>query len=195
MKKIALLMMMGMASLVWGSEDVTVQVISAVHEKSITPAFDVKLKKTGLDVHKKIEKGRYVVMLGTYKDHKSAEHALAKARLVVTKDAFIRPVNRDSTAVAHANVIQPKAAENKTVAVEQKAAVVEQKTVAATAEVPKAAIAAVQPAAQEVKQPISVVPAAAECDKKEMRKDDFAQAIHYYKISPYHRFEPVVLRQ
>ncbi|MCX6061096.1 MAG: hypothetical protein NT103_02465 [Campylobacterales bacterium] len=191
MKKLAFLMMMGMMSLVWGSEEVTVQVINAVYEKSITHAFDAKLKKTGLDIHKKIENGRYVVTLGAYPAEKSAKPALKKARLVVTKDAFIRPVNRDHTAVAHNCSIQPIAHTNTQ----------EHPAVVAVAETPKEVEVAKHEApvalviVQEVKQPAAVAAAMPECDKKELRKDAFAEAINYYKTSPYYRFEPVVLRQ
>lgn len=182
MKKLAFLMMMGMVSFVWGSQEVTVQVINAVYEKSVTHAFDAKLKKSGLEVHKKIEGGRYIVTLGTYHDEKSAEQALKKARLVVTKDAFIRPVNRDQ--VAHINVAQPIAHIE-----------AEHKTVVAVVEAPKHETPISPVVIQEVKQPESIATTLTECDKKEMRKDAFAEAIQYYKTSPYHRFEPVVLRQ
>jgi len=46
---------------------------------------------------------------------------------------------------------------------------------------------------QEVKKPVAAT--LSECDKKELRKDAFAEAISYYKTSPYHRFEPVGIRQ
>jgi len=184
MKKIAFLMILGMTSALWSSEEMTVQVISAVHEKSITPAFDAKLKKSGLEIHKKVENGRHIVTLGTYPDHKKAQQPLKKARAVVAKDAFIRPVNRHPAEVAQTKTIQPVA---HTEAVPNKA-------VAAAVESPKPVVT---PAAvPEVKQPVSViVTTPTECDKKEMRKDAFAEAIRYYKTSPYHRFEPVVLRQ
>ena len=183
MKKLVFLMIIGIASFVWGSQEVTVQVISAVYEKSITHEFDAKLKKSGLEVHKKIENGRYVVTLGTYPNEKSAEHALKKARLIVAKDAFIRPVNRNHIEVAHTAVIQP-AAHAETAEHKASVAVVE----SSKHETPIAPVVT-----QEVKQPVTAT--LFECDKKEMRKDAFAEAINYYKTSPYHRFEPVELRQ
>jgi len=188
MKKIAFLMILGAASALWSSEEMTVQVISAVYEKSITPAFDAKLKKSGLDIHKKVEDGRYIVTLGTYPDHKKAQQPLKKARAVVAKDAFIRPVNRHHAEAAHTKVTQPAA---QPVAHTE---AVPNKAVVAVTESPKPIVAPV--AAPEVKQPVSViVTTPTECDKKEMRKDAFAEAIKYYRTSPYHRFEPVVLRQ
>ena len=184
MKKLVFLMMMGMVSFVWGSQEVTVQVISAVYEKSITHEFDARLKKSGLEVHKKIENGRYVVTLGTYHDEKSAERALKKARLVVAKDAFIRLVNRNHTEVTtHTAVMQP--------AVHVEAA--EHKAAVAVVESPKHETPIVLVVTQKVQQPVAA--ALSECDKKEMRKDAFAEAINYYKTSPYHRFEAVGLRQ
>lgn len=179
MKKLAFLMIMGMGSLLWGSEAVTVQVISAIYEKSITHEFDARLKKTGLEVHKKIEAGRYVVTLGTYKDEKSAEAALKKARILVAKDAFIRPVNR--THIATMQPIEPTHSTPST----------EHKSVSAV-ETPKHEV---EVKLEEVK-PVSTVPVAAvsECDKREMHRSEIGEAIQYYKTSPYHRFEPVRLQ-
>jgi len=177
MKKLAFLMIMGMVSLLWGSEAVTVQVISAIYEKSITHEFDAKLKKTGLEVHKKIEAGRYVVTLGTYKDAKSAEGALKKARTLVAKDAFIRPVNRTYSATA-------KPAEPATHTTESKSV--------ATIETPKheAVIKS-----EEIKpvSTASAIVAISECDKREMHRSEIGEAIQYYKTSPYHKFQPVGL--
>jgi len=182
MKKMAFLMMMGMVSLLWGSEAVTVQVISAIYEKSITHEFDARLKKTGLEVHKKIEAGRYVVTLGTYKDEKSAEGALKKARALVAKDAFIRPVNRTHVATA-AKPIEPTHTTSST-----------EHTSVATVETPKheAVIKS-----EEVK-PVSATPvsvaAVSDCDRREMHRSEIGEAIQYYKTSPYHRFQPVGLQ-
>jgi len=191
MKKLAFLMMIGMVSFVWGTEDVTVQVISAVYEKSITPAFDAKLKKTGLDIHKKIENGRYVVTLGTYPAEKSAKPALKKARTVVTKDAFIRLVNRNSTAVAHSSVAEPAVHTN----VQEHTAAVAVAEATKAVEVPKHSTSVAPVIVHEVKQPVIVAVQLPECDKKELRKDAFTEAINYYKTSPYHRFEPAGIRQ
>lgn len=180
MKKLTFLMIMGMVSLLWGSEAVTVQVISAIYEKSITHEFDARLKKTGLEVHKKIEAGRYVVTLGTYKDEKSAEAALKKARILVAKDAFIRPVNR-----THVATIQP-------IELTHSIPSTEHKSVAAV-ETPKPETAI---KSEEINA-VSAAPASAvipPCDKREMHKNELSEAINYYKTSPYHRFEPAVMR-
>lgn len=105
MKKALLVMGLGAMSFLWGSQDVTIQVINAVYEKSITKEFDEKLKKSGIAVTKKVENGRHIVTLGVYKDEESAQKDLEKARSIVAKDAFVRLVDR-SSAVAAKNVKQ-----------------------------------------------------------------------------------------
>ncbi|HEX5711651.1 MAG TPA: hypothetical protein VFX68_09925 [Sulfuricurvum sp.] len=185
-KELVILMAVGMTSTILASDAVTVQVISAVHEKSVTKEFDGRLKKTGLEVHKKVENGRHVVTLGSFNDKKSSHNALKKARLVVTKDAFLRPVNRQTTAVAQT---KPQVAAT----VAQKVSTVPAATAAAVVSPVASAPTATVTPVQAIKPSISSVPS--ECDKKEMKKDAFAEAIRYYKNSPYHRFEPVVLRQ
>lgn len=181
-------MAFGITSTLLAAEPVTVQVISAVHEKSLTKEFDVRLKKSGLEVHKKVENGRHVVTLGSFNDKKSSHNALKKARLAVTKDAFLRPVNRQNTAVTQT---KPHVAAQ-VAAVAQKVSPAPAASAAAVSPVAVSSAPAVAPV-QTVKPSVSVVPS--ECDKKEMKKDAFAEAIKYYKNSPYHRFEPVVLRQ
>lgn len=100
MKKAFVMMGLGAVSLLWGSQELTIQVINAVYEKSITRDFEEKLKQSALPITKKAEKGRYVVTLGTYKDEESAKKDLEKVRNEVMKDAFIRPIQRTSEAVA-----------------------------------------------------------------------------------------------
>jgi len=188
-KKIVLIAAMGTIGLLWGSGDVTIQVINAVKERSITPEFDKKLAKSGLSIHKVVEGGRYIVTLGTYKDAKSAQTALKKARGMVCKEAFIRPVKRDQIAVTS----------HETVAAKQPAvAHAEVKEVAAVA-APKeehVVIVQVKPVVVEVKNsPASMVVANSSSEKKEAYRNEIAEAINYYKNSPYHRFEPVKLQQ
>lgn len=207
MTKLVFLMIMGMTSFVWGAEELTVQVISAVHEKSITPAFDAKLKETGLPIHKKVEDSRHIVTLGAYNDKKQAEKALIISRQFVVKDAFIRPVNRHRTAVVatQTKVAQPAVksvahTETEKAKTIQPTAHTETKENAATAvavvEAPKSEKSDAPVVSEAAKKPVSVVVTTpSDCDKKEMRKDAFAEAIKFYKTSPYHRFEPVVLRQ
>ncbi|MDP1784805.1 MAG: SPOR domain-containing protein [Sulfuricurvum sp.] len=174
MKKFGFLMIMGMMSFLWGSSEVTIQVINAVQERSITHAFVQKLKKSGLSIHKNREGNRYVVTLGSYKNEKAAREALKKVRKVVCKEAFVRLVKREETAVA--------------VHTEVKAAVV-----AVSPKNENVVRVEVKPVVVEVKSaPVSA--AICPVDKKEVHKSEMAEAINYYKNSSYHRFEPVMLQ-
>ncbi|MDQ1297597.1 MAG: hypothetical protein QG558_135 [Campylobacterota bacterium] len=196
-KKIVLLAAMGTLGLLWGSGDVTVQVISAVKEKSITPDFDKKLEKSGLAIHKVVEGGRYIVTLGRYKDEKSAQKALKKARAVVCAGAFVRPVKRDQAAVASHDAKNVKPTEIKkatTAVVANEAAKPVVKEVVATA-VPKnehVVVVEVKPVVVEVKNPSASAVSSAQ--KKEAYQNEIGEAISFYKNSPYHRFEPVMLQ-
>ena len=211
MKKVLFLLTIALVGSVWASGDVTVQVISAVHEKSLTKELNAKAQKTGLKVHKKLENGRYVLTLGTFKDNKAAQKALAMARHLVVKDAFIRPVDRQTVAVAH-NV-------SKNVHKEEKAHKEEKVTSSATTSTPSAPSSSHAPSVvtKSVVTPtlISATPEAtkvvetsaavislttasksvSDCDKREMHKNELSEAVNYYTNSPYHRFEPVPLRQ
>lgn len=200
MKKWIFLIMMGILNLVNGSEEVTVQVISAVYEKSVTHAFDAQLKKTGLEIHKQIEAGRYVVTLGSYKDEKSAETALKKARLFVNKGAFIRPVHRvESVATAHhVNSVASVAHDTHTSNATEETPPHNNTTSATPSsvtivEAPSHEILAVVPVVSASVTPANTTPAQSE--KRDTRRNEISDAINFYKTSPYHRFEPVTLRQ
>ncbi|MDP3266266.1 MAG: SPOR domain-containing protein [Sulfuricurvum sp.] len=187
-KKIVLIAAMGTIGLLWGSGDVTIQVINAVKERSITAEFDKKLAKSGLSIHKVVEGGRYIVTLGTYKDAKSAQAALKKARGIVCKEAFIRPVNRNQVAVAHETVAakQPVVAHAEVKEVAAVAAHKEEHVV----------IVQVKPVVVEVKNSsVATAVSTSSSEKKEAYRNEIAEAINYYKNSPYHRFEPVKLQQ
>ncbi len=211
-KSLAILITFGLVGAVWASEPVTVQVISAVYEKSITQEFDARLKKTGLDIHKKVENGRYIVTLGTFKDAQSAQNALKKAQALVVKDAFVRPVNRhlvverakvEPVKKVETDVHHAKATAEHNVTVQVTAVAGTTSAVAApTVRTPTVIVAApVTPTALTV----AVVPttasapsktlAVSDCDRREMHKDEMAEAIQYYRNSPYHRFEPVLLQR
>lgn len=188
-KKIVLLAAMGTLGFLWASGDVTVQVINAVKEKSITPDFDKKLEKSGLAIHKVVEGGRYIVTLGSYKDEKSAQKALKKARAIVCAGAFIRPVKRDQAAVASCGAKNVKPA-----VVANEAVKPAGKEVVATV-VPKnehVVVVEVKPVVVEVKNTSASVSSSAE--KKEAYRNEIGEAISFYKNSPYHRFEPVMLQ-
>ena len=196
-KKLVLIVAMGTVGLLWGSGDVTIQVINAVKEKSITPEFDKKLAKSGLATHKVVEGGRYIVTLGTFKDEKSAQSALKKVRGVVCKEAFIRFVKRDQVAMeSHDTAKNIKSAKEVTTvaahevsghAVQEVAAVVVPKT-------EHVVVVEVKPVVVEVKNtPVAVAPVCPSVDKKDVYRNEMAEAISFYKNSPYHRFEPVML--
>lgn len=208
-KKIVLIAAMGTMGLLWGSGDVTIQVINAVKEKSITHDFEKKLEKSGLPIHKVVEGGRYIVTLGSYKDAKSAQTALKKARSIVCKEAFIRPVNRDQIAATPHEPAKTVHAAAVAVSTHHEIAKVET-PVAQHAEVkavvqapvvakePNVLVVEVKPVTVEVKNSPAVVAKSetqAASEKKEAHISEIAQAINFYKNSPYHRFEPVKLHQ
>lgn len=203
MKKLLVIATIGMSTLVLGSEPLTVQVISAVHEKSVTKAFDAKVKETGMKVHKKVEDNRFVVTVGEFSDHKSAKKGETIARQFVTKDAFIRPVDRHSKAIAHSVTASKHEEPHSSLVVEHKG---EQKAVVMATEQhkiepkqveskPVVSVVEVKPVeykASEMKVALQTV--SSDCDRREMHKSEISEAINYYKNSPYHRFEPVKLR-
>ncbi|HQS66992.1 MAG TPA: SPOR domain-containing protein [Sulfuricurvum sp.] len=190
-QKIVLIAAMGTMGLLWGSSDVTIQVINAVKEQSITPEFDKKLAKAGLSIHKVVEGGRYIVTLGTFKDEKSATTALKKARKIVDAGAFVRFVDRGQiTATPHevAKSVHAVAAAHETL-VAKEAAVI------ATPKEEHVLLVEVKPVVVEVKNsPTPTVVASSASEKKEAYLNEIAEAIHFYKNSPYHRFEPVMLQ-
>ena len=189
MKKWMFLIMMGLVTVVLASDtkSVTVQVISAVHEKSITDAFNEKLKKTGLEIYKKKEGEHFVVTLGEYKDDKHAQPALKKARTIVNKEAFIRPINRENTtqtvAISEHNISSHGVVEHPV------ASPTEQATSAVVA-IPSSSE---KSATASTHAPMPVVNK--EALKRESHKNEISDALDFYKTSPYHRFEPVTLRQ
>jgi len=185
MKKWVLLMV-GVVNILLASEtkDVTVQVISAVHEKSITDVFDAKLKKTGLEIHKNVEEGKFVVTLGEYKSTKQAQPALKKARTIVNQKAFVRPVHRSvdhqTVSSGDATVSQGSVTDHNSSSAEKPQVVV---VTPVTIEKPIESIAVLTPSVNT------------EAFKRENYKNELSNAIDFYKTSPYHRFEPVALRQ
>ena len=210
MKKLICITFMGIGTFVFGSEPLTVQVISAVHEKSVTKAFDAKVKKTGMEVHKKVENNRFVVTVGEFDDHQSAKKGETIARQFVTKDAFIRPVDRHASVSSHkASAHEPaKAHSTDTHAVaptKHEPAHAEVAHSATEAKPAVEAVVAVKPietkpvvaSVAEVKTPdvkAASIGTVSDCDRRDKHRDEIAEAINYYKNSPYHRFEPVRLR-
>lgn len=202
MKKLALIVLCGVASVALSAEEFTIQTISALKESSITPAFEKKIKKTGIPYIKKTEGDRHVVLLGSYKKTKDAKPDTKKVRMTVTHDAFVRPMERGGAIATTAATtekgpvvtvqVQPEAV--KTVADSAHAAPV-------AVAVPSSAVAAV---AVEKKEDAAVnCPAPAPkvalpgsetvviYDRNAMRKNDISEAIEYYKNSPYYSFRSV----
>jgi len=219
MKKMAL-MALALSTCVWSAETQTIQVISAQKESSITPAFQKKVQQTGLKSVKKKEGDRYVVTVGVFKDKAEAKKTIGKVRDKVTCDAFVRPVDRVMTVKAESSKSEPikavaapvkteviamvaKAVEEpkkENVTVPEKVEVVakavekasENNTVKPEVQVQPAMVATVTPKAEAApKREATFVL----FDNKALYKNDIAEAIQYYKTSPYHRFEPSGLKR
>lgn len=203
MKKLALLIVCSVASMALSAEEYTIQTISALKESSITPAFEKKIKKTGIPYIKKTEGDRHVVLLGSYKKTSDAKHDAKKARTMVTRDAFVRPMDRGvSVAAASENTpvvvvqVKPENAKAQAAASGPEAAPV----VMATAS--PAAVAAVAAAVEKKEESTANCPkissSAGETvviyDRNAMRKSDISEAIEYYKNSPYYTFRPVAFQ-
>ncbi len=189
MKKILFLLTMAFAGSLLMADDVTVQVINAVYEKSVTKELDAKIKKTGLEVHKKIENGRYVVTLGTFKNEREAQKALKMVRHFVSSDAFIRLVQRNEVAHLEKSIhsVQESEVVSQAQDVSSPAVEIHEKPAIVT-------VATIMPAVSTVAT-TPAISTQSESDKREVHKNELSEAINYYKNSPYHRFEPVILRQ
>jgi hypothetical protein len=195
-----------MTSVVLSAEEYTIQTISAQKEASITPAFEKKVQKSTLHSEKKKEGSCNVVTVGKYSSAKAARHDLKKAK-AISKDAFVRPINRTTPKVCESKTETPKATiETKAsitpaaVKKEEAVAAVHETTksvaVASTAPITSSAVSAV---AQEVKsEPCKIQPcenvssSVYVYDRNLARKSDIHEAIEYYKKSPYHTFKPVL---
>lgn len=205
MKKLALIIVCGVASMALSAEEYTIQTISALKESSITPAFEQKIKKSGVPYIKKTEGDRHVVLLGSYKKVAATKHDVKKVRKVVTRDAFVRPMDRGQAAVAttpEKPTIHPEAVVHaaETAAASSHAADTNQTHAATPVVAPIAAAPTSAPAAAVEKKEET---ASNRCpapkttvviyDRNLMRKSDISEAIEYYKNSPYHIFRPVAL--
>jgi hypothetical protein len=148
MKNLALIMMFSVAGVALNAEEYTIQTISAQKEGSITPAFEKKVKKSTLSSDKKKEGDCNIVTVGKYTSSKAARHDLKKAK-AISKDAFVRPVNRTT----------PKVCETKVAVADGKKSAVEPKNEKSSpAHTPIVAeVAKKEPAAHEavVNQPVN----------------------------------------
>lgn len=161
------MMIFGISSVALSAEEYTIQTISAKKEASITPAFEKKVQKSHLPITKKKEGACNVVTVGKYPSAKAAQGDLKMAK-AISKDAFVRPINRtvpkgceNGTAATDSkkNTVEAKAQE---ASHEKVAAVVQTPVVAASA--PKETVAhepskAVEAHPVAVKQPVVSVAA------------------------------------
>ncbi len=196
-------MIFSMTNVVLSAEEYTIQTISAKKEASITPAFEKKVQKSTLHSEQKKEGSCNVVTVGKYTSVKAAHHDLKKAK-AISKDAFVRPINRTTPKVCESKTATPKATvEAKTsiapssVKKDEAVAAVHEATkpvaVVSTAPVTNSAVV------QEVKsEPCKIQPCENVSsslyvyDRNLARKSDIHEAIEYYKNSPYHTFKPVI---
>lgn len=213
MKKLALIMMFSVSSVVLSAEEFTIQTISAKKEASITPAFEKKVEKSALHSEKKKEGACNIVTVGKYRSAKEAHHDLKKAK-VISKDAFVRTVERTTPKVCegkdethktamkdvNSSAIVPKKAE----AVVVVAKPAEVKALEAAHAAPAAVVAASTPAPTVVETKAEVPCKVQPCEKVSNnvylydrnlgRKSDIHEAIEFYKYSQYHSFRPVAMQ-
>lgn len=200
MKKLALILVFGVASMALSAEEYTIQTISALKESSITPAFETKIEKSALPSAKIKEGDCNIVTVGQYGNTKEARSGLKKAK-VIARDAFIRPVSRTIPKVCGTQSADRKS--EKIVKADANITVspVAAQEIKAEAEKPKetAASALAVPAPAPVQEAHSSVDALHHSavliyDRNLIRKSDIHEAIEYYKNSPYHTFRPVALQ-
>lgn len=193
-----------------GSE-YTIQVISALKESSITPAFEKKIEKTGIPYIKKDEGERHVVLVGSYETRERSKTDVKKVKKSVVHDAFVRPMERkgvsgalcteehssaqkplkESIAANHASAIAAALQEKHTVSTP---------SVVATHNETAAAVSSAAPnhdsnATVEAKEGMVSPRASASAnivmvyDRNAIRKYDISEAIEYYKNSSYYTFK------
>lgn len=222
MKNLTLILLCGVASMALSSDEYTIQTISALKESSITPAFEKKVHKSALPSVQKKEGECNIVTVGEYPNAKKAHKDLSKAKNIA-KDAFIRPVSRNTPKVCQAKVGDNKVArlENNASVVSIKAVETKKEVVVAKKEVsehptvikpivkevvtpaPSVAIAEIAAAEKSVDkaepckaQPCKNVSSAVYIyDRNIGRKSDISEAIEFYKNSPYYSFRPVALQR
>jgi hypothetical protein len=211
MKNLALIIMLSVTSVVLSAEEYTIQTISAKKEASITPAFEKKVHKSALSSTKKKEGVCNVVTVGKYPSAASAHHDLKKAK-AISKDAFVRPINRTTPKVCESAIteVNTKVVETKVVdSHAQVASIKKEESVTTAHEATKSPTVSgtavtnttVASRVQEKAEPCKVQPCEKVTntvyiyDRNFGRKSDIHEAIEYYKNSPYHTFKPVVAQR
>ncbi|MDD2782057.1 hypothetical protein [Sulfuricurvum sp.] len=213
MKKLALIMIFGVVSVVLSAEEFTIQTISAQKEASITPAFEKKVQKTALVMSKKKEGTCNIVTVGKYPSVKAAKVDMKKAK-AISKDAFVRSAERVTPTVceskgtekqvamkeSNATVVTPKKEE--ITAVNDTSTSVQKEGVAMVVSSKENSVVTITPSTLEKVEPVPCSTQPCEkistnvylYDKNLIRKSDLHEAIEFYKHSPYHTFRPVALQ-
>ncbi|MDP3291669.1 MAG: hypothetical protein Q8M43_06530 [Sulfuricurvum sp.] len=194
--------MFSVTSVVLSAEEYTIQTISAQKEASITPAFEKKVHKSVLPSTKKKEGKCNIVTVGKYPSAASAYHDLKKAK-AISKDAFVRPINRTTPKACESATAEKKAADAHTPVASVKKEV-SISTAHETASSPSASSAvvtrvAVAPNVQEAKaEPCKAQPCEKVTntdyvyDRNIGRKSDKHDAKEYYKNSPNQTLKPML---
>lgn len=201
----------------FSADEFTIQTISALKEKSITPAFEKKVDKTAIPSVQKKEGACNIVTIGTYPTAQKAHADLSKAK-TVAKDAFIRHVSRDTPKVCELKGDVHSIAKKDT----NSSVGMTKKEETAAVITPKKEDTASIVAHSDIKEPTvaqgvipSITPAAVatsekgeakaepcksdSCtniyvyDRNLIRKSDISEAIEFYKNSPYYSFHPIAL--
>lgn len=198
MKKLALAIIIGIAGVALNAEEYTIQTISAKKEKSITPAFEKKVRQSALSSSTKKEGSCNIVTVGRYDSAKKARADLAKAR-AIAQDAFVRPVTR--TVPKACATLAAKTKQEKVLPSDANATVTASLKTDVVAEKSKDRVFA--ESSKEVNDAVKKSESAGEVshttvyiyDRNLARKSDIHDAIEYYKNSPYHTFKPVAMQR
>lgn len=215
MKNLALIMMLSVTGVVLSAEEYTIQTISALKESSITPAFEKKVKKSALSSAQIKEGDCNIVTVGKYPTPKAAKADIQKAK-AISKDAFVRPLNRVIPKVCeskpemsnmamndeNSSVMAPKQ-EDTVMTSQEKIAVVAQavsKEAVGVSEVPASVLSEPMAQTETKMEPCKAQPCENSTtvylyDRNLARKSDISDAIEYYKNSPYHTFRPALALQ
>jgi hypothetical protein len=193
MKKIALMMIFSVTSVVLSAEEYTIQTISALKERSITPAFEKKVQKSALSSAKKKEGDCNIVTVGSYSTLKAAQADIKKAK-AISKDAFVRSLNRVTPKVCESKSNASLSSKKEEITVTVKESVVTNPT-SAVAPTSVVMIQNETKAAPCKAEPCKTSPSLYLYDRNLVRKSDIHDAIEYYKNSEYHSFRPVALQR
>lgn len=222
MKNLTLILLCGVASMALSADEYTIQTISALKESSITPAFEKKVHKSALPSTQKKEGECNIVTVGEYSSVKKARKDMSKAKNIA-KDAFVRPVKRNTPKVCEGKAGDHKAAmldsnassiSTKVTETKKEEIIVKKETLEHPSVIqpmvkekvtpsPSVAIAEIAAAEKNVDkaepckaQPCKNVSSAVYIyDRNIGRKSDISEAIEFYKNSPYYSFRPVALQR